>query len=448
MEARFLSSWAKFVCRAAADNITNIWDLLPRYTSLVRPAIAIMQYLEYLVATMQQLMGPLPMTDSSLGSQPESYLPWLHLVLSDFEEAQDIPGAPKLFSMLPQSSNHTAFITISSTSLQKLLRAAGIANVPSLGSQTGAKEFVRHQEWWWNQFTDCINFSKRSQRSRRRFHFQVQTDGISVSVLMFQPFPEPPTQVNTATAATPTPPAPPPRKKRKLQQQDNRAAAGDWVQGLPDRHLVRPARIVGLDPGRKALFTAVVHSQQAADGLQGGRPCQHKYKSLSWSCSRWQEASGIKYRTLKTRLWISRKPDLDAALLATPTAKVASSAQFLNHIRHRMQHTAAVQTHFGDRRHRQLRWRSFIKRQQAYSAICKEISGGSKDTVVAYGDAKFSSSCCKGNPCTPTVSLRKKLGHCCQVYDTDEFRTSKLCCACKTAMDGMPLPLLGNTYLC
>ena len=37
---------------------------------------------------------------------------------------------------------------------------------------------------------------------------------------------------------------------------------------------------------------------------------------------------------------------------------------------------------------------------------------------------------------------------CCHVYDTDEFRTSKLCCACKTAMDGMPLPLLGNTYMC
>lgn len=328
--------------------------------------------------------------------------------------------------------------------LCRLLMAAGIPNVPSLTSGTGAKEFIRQQESWWSQFTDCINFSKRSQQSRRRFNFQVQTDGISVSVLMFQPFAEPLTQPNTA--APPPPPAP--NRKRKRQQQGSRAAAGEWVQGLPNRHLVQPARIVGLDPGRKALFTAVVHSQQAADGLQAGRPCEHRYDSLSWSCSRWQEAAGIKYRLLKTELWISRKPGLNAALLATPTAKVASSAQFLHHIRHRMQHTAAAQTHFGDRRHRQLRWRSFIKRQQAYTAICKEISGGSKETVVAYGDAKFSSSCCKGNPSTPTVSLRRKLGHCCQVYDTDEFRTSKLCCACKTAMDGMPLPLLGNTYLC
>ena len=119
MESGFVSSWAKFVCRAAADNITDIWDLLPRYTSLVQPPLRIMHYLEYLVLTMQQLMGPLPVTDRSLEHKPESYLSWLRLVLSDFKEAQDMPDAPRLFSMLPQSSNHTQFITISSTSLQK-----------------------------------------------------------------------------------------------------------------------------------------------------------------------------------------------------------------------------------------------------------------------------------------------------------------------------------------
>ena len=313
----------------------------------------------------------------------------------------------------------------------------GLPPLTSSG-ETGSKAFIANENSWWEHHTDCITFSKRAERSRRRFKHQVQTDGVSVSVLMFQP------HIESPAASSTTPSAPPASKKRKRQEQ----SVIEWVQGLPDRHLVQPQRIVGLDPGRKALFTAVVHSQQAADSLQGERPCQHRYDSLSWSCSRWQEAAGIKYRLHKTKLWISRKADLNAALLATPTAKVASSAQFLHHIRHRMQHTAAAHTHFGDRRHRQLRWRSFIKRQQAYSAICKEISGGSKDTVVAYGDAKFSSSCCKGNPSTPTVSLRRKLGHCCQVYDTDEFRTSRLCCACKTAMDGMPLPLLGNTYLC
>ena len=119
LEYKLVRSRAKFVCRAATECIDNIWELLPRYTSLAQPPAATMDYLEYLVATIQSLIGPLPVTDRSLQQQPESYLPWLHLVLLDFHAVQGAPHAPKLFTMLPQSSNHTHFITISSTSLHK-----------------------------------------------------------------------------------------------------------------------------------------------------------------------------------------------------------------------------------------------------------------------------------------------------------------------------------------
>ena len=43
--------------------------------------------------------------------------------------------------------------------------AAGIAGVPPLPANKGAKEFIRHQESWWNQCTDCVNFSKRAQQA-------------------------------------------------------------------------------------------------------------------------------------------------------------------------------------------------------------------------------------------------------------------------------------------
>ncbi|DBA75893.1 TPA: hypothetical protein ACH3X1_010287 [Trebouxia sp. C0004] len=85
-------------------------------------------------------------------------------------------------------------------------------------SDKAAKEFVQHQDSWWNQYTDCINFSTQAQQSRRRLTHQVQTDG--VSVLMFQPFPVPSTQTATAAAA-----APPGRKRKR----SSRAAAGEWV---------------------------------------------------------------------------------------------------------------------------------------------------------------------------------------------------------------------------
>ena len=107
LEYKLVRSWANFVCRAATEGIPNIWDLLPRYTSLAQPPAATMDYLDYLVLTIRSLIGPLPVTDWSLQHQPESYLPWLHLVLQDFQDAQGEPHAPKLFTMLPQRSNHT-----------------------------------------------------------------------------------------------------------------------------------------------------------------------------------------------------------------------------------------------------------------------------------------------------------------------------------------------------
>ena len=222
----------------------------------------------------------------------------------------------------------------------------------------------------------------------------------------------------------------------------------EWVKDLPDRHIDQTHRIVGLDPGRKSLFTAAIHSQSAAGSLQDQRTHEStpdsKYTTMSWSSSRWREASGIKFRLHKTQLWFSRNVSLKDALEDTPSAKVATVALLMKHVQHRMRYEAAAVSHFGDRRHRQLRWRTFMKRQQAYSAICRAISAGSQDTVVAYGDASFSSSCNKGNPSTPTVSLRRNLGYHCKVFDTDEFRTSRLCCACKSPMDGMPLPVTGN----
>ena len=161
-------------------------------------------------------------------------------------------------------SVHGMCVTCTLYMLCRLLMATGIAGVPSLTSNKGAKEFIQHQESWWNQYTDCINFSKRAQESKRRFKFQVQTDGISVSVLMFRPFPTPPLQANTATAAATPPPPGRKRKRHSRAEQSSRTTTGECVQGLPDRHLMQPARIVGLDPGRRALFTAVVHSQQVS----------------------------------------------------------------------------------------------------------------------------------------------------------------------------------------
>ena len=175
--------------------------------------------------------------------------------------------------------------------LCRLLKAAGFAHLPTL-SPADVKQFTARASWW-QRYTGYRSFCTHTQRTQRKFHFQVETDGISVSILMFQP----------ASASTSAPPVAPNNKKRKRQQQQQATSA--WVSGLPDSQLGQAPCIVGLDPGRKALFTAVVHSQPAADSLHRGRPCENKYDTLSWSCSRWQEASGIKHRLRKSELWLN-----------------------------------------------------------------------------------------------------------------------------------------------
>ena len=115
LTGRQLSSLVNLVYRAATQN-GSIEELLPAYTSLVQPPPAAMEYLEYLVTTMQCLIGPLPVTDKTLHKQPWSYLSWLHIVLLDFEDRQHTARPPKLFTMSPQSSNAANFIT---TSLHK-----------------------------------------------------------------------------------------------------------------------------------------------------------------------------------------------------------------------------------------------------------------------------------------------------------------------------------------
>ena len=249
--------------------------------------------------------------------------------------------------------------------------------MPALSKQ-GCKDFTQQSDYWWARYTNCISFSRRPPvppfpniRLFHTFQGEVQTDGVSVSVLMFQPQHA----------------QPPPTLARKRKRQ--RQTSTEWVKDLPDRHIDQTHRIVGLDPGRKSLFTAAIHSQSAAGSLQDQRTHEStpdsKYTTMSWSSSRWREASGIKFRLHKTQLWFSRNVSLKSALEDTPSAKVATVALLMKHVQHRMRYEAAAVSHFGDRRHRQLRWRTFMKQQQAYSAICRAISAGSQDTVVAYG---------------------------------------------------------------
>ena len=288
-------------------------------------------------------------------------------------------------------------------------------------SKDSCSDFTAREDHWWRIFTSSPQFC---QQIKRLFAHQLNTDGVSVGVVTFK-----------KQQAQP----PPPAKSKKRKHNASKPSA--WVQGLPANTPITAARIIGLDPGRNSLFTAVIHEEHATNHLQAPQPIKHQV--LSWSRSRWQEVSGIKHAKLMRELWIHDDPTVMENLLDTPTPKAATTVAFGRHIFYRLTHMPATVTHYGARKYRQLRWSLYMQKQRAMASMCNSITGGKRDTIVAYGDAKF--ACCgKGNEATPTTSIRKKLGAACRVYDVDEFRTSKLCCACHHAMAGMPLPSMGN----
>ena len=308
---------------------------------------------------------------------------------------------------------------------------AGLPSFSTSDKQDGEAAFTRDADIWWGNCTGAPSFCAAI---KKEFQHRVTTDGYSASVTTVR-MPADGQAASTAPASQ--------QKKRKRA-----AAANDpnqqWVRGV-DAGAIKQAqldgRLVAVDPGRRSIFTAAVHDREGLEqDLQADSPIpSQRYPRFSWSNKRWHEVSGTNEHNAKSRKWLQDAPALHANLLSTPTAKVADTEAFGQHIRHRLQHAVAVQRHFSKPCHRKLRRKRKIRRQKALQEVCNTISLHRSKRVVAFGDAKFSSSS-KGLAPTPTSSLRRHLGNTCRVCDVDEFRTSMLCCACHRAMVGMPIP--------
>ena len=90
---------------------------------------------------------------------------------------------------------------------------------------------------------------------------------------------------------------------------------------------------------------------------------------------------------------------------------------------------------FSSKRFKRLRWKTFIKTQQAYEKVVAKLKGGVENTLVIWGNAKFPSNG-RGSPSVPTKTMRKKVGARVRVLEQDEYRTSKLSCCCHKIMSG------------
>ena len=203
---------------------------------------------------------------------------------------------------------------------------------------------------------------------------------------------------------------------------------------LPNLH--QAPRIVGLDPGRINIYTAVVHTSQAAQTLQ--QPICTRYETLQCTAASFRDRSGAKARCAKVARWIKADRAVNKVLKHMPSARTSSSQLFSQHISYRLLHSRLISNHFTSRRYKTLRFTTYIKKQSAIAKLCNEITDNNSQTVVAFGNAGFAHNS-KGNPSSLTKTLKRQLAIRCRLYEVDEHNTSAKCCACYHAMTGMNL---------
>ena len=114
------------------------------------------------------------------------------------------------------------------------------------------------------------------------------------------------------------------------------------------------------------------------------------------------------------------------------TSKVSTVQAFQQHLSYVFQRLQAGLEFYDQQRWKRLRWKAYIEKQKALHKFCKRLTGGDENTVIAFGDAKFS-SVSAGNAPGPVRLFRKALErgrYAKAVVSIDEYRTSKVCSWC------------------
>ena len=117
--------------------------------------------------------------------------------------------------------------------------------------------------------------------------------------------------------------------------------------------------------------------------------------------------------------------------LEIPTSAVTNVYEYGSYLAYILFYLDIILDFYCEHRWHQLQWKSFINKQKAFDDIlCKRITNGNGDnTVVAFGDGKFSSTS-RGHAPGPVKQFRRELSRHCKVVNVDEFRTSSVCSLC------------------
>lgn len=333
------------------------------------------------------------------------YLPWMHNLLQDFEkwqqEPEDIPKGLRLFNLLPQPSLQPHFIHISNSAAQRLAKALKgwgskktkrdrqMQQLPDGKDMVLTKEFLNDylkpdlekdiKERPWQLLFNVDQFPKASKGMI--FADSIKTDGYSASVSMHNPC-----------------------KSAFVSGEESNQKVPIPQEG---------ARAVSIDPGRVSVITAV----------------DNRGKTLEVSTKEYYHLAQMpKRRRILNKLQDTHK--ITEIIKNIPSSKTASFDDYMTHVKYVFEHAETMHSYWQLPIHKELRMEGYRLKTRALDRICQMITLGDKNTIVAYGAAKFSHASAGHQSSCGGILKRRLKQHTKRVVEVDEHLTSQLCPRC------------------
>jgi hypothetical protein len=327
------------------------------------------------------ILGGLPFHKDLVKPRWWEYLAVFRRLLVHVERNID-EAAPLLrrFTLLPIYSFQTRHITIDTKALFHLWHRIHFFGFDPPEDWQAFQEEA--DEWWRRSF--AIN---KVTTATRRFTKTLMTDGVACSVMLNRP-------------------RAPHRGLSISPEGDNGYL--EWPTG-------DNIRVVGVDPGRRDVFTAVASDKTVAKCSTKEYYHLARFDQTRQSREKWMASSG----------------ELADLIRDIPMSGVSVSLSFDAFLEYVLGLLRRFLDFYGERRWRRGRWQNYMGRQAAMDKLCRRVigEGPPENTIVAYGNALFLSSSV-GFAAGPVKLLLWEISKRCRVKVIDEFRTSQLCSRC------------------
>ena len=132
--------------------------------------------------------------------------------------------------------------------------------------------------------------------------------------------------------------------------------------------------IVTVDTGRNPIIAAAVYDQAAMETINNANNVHHK--TLQWGRREHYHECGFNYRRRRVKIWTAKNPVVTAYNLNALTSRTSSLRRYKDHARNVLANMHSLMGFYGAQRFKRLRWKTFIKTQQAYEKIVKVLKGG------------------------------------------------------------------------